>query len=242
MPTPNISAIPENLKYVDRSQNKAYLNLLFGDLPTPFQGHICFRGIGEKGTPQEGVFRENGFFIPGVDHDKLFTAIDRYAQYQVAAFIVPAVLKCESGRAEDVGIFTVLLTDLDTGDTDQKLQFLTKHLGVPSMVICSGGKTDLGTDKYHVYYKLSQPSSDISRIVRLRDSIARKVGGDVQFGLGVASNPYGRSHQPIRIAGTCHGKNGVYRMVTIQSIDHFRKYDLDAISGAIESMPVSPWG
>jgi hypothetical protein len=28
------------------------------------------------------------------------------------------------------------------------------------------------------------------------------------LGRGVKSNPFGRSHQPVRIAGTIHGKGG----------------------------------
>jgi hypothetical protein len=37
---------------------------------------------------------------------------------------------------------------------------------------------------------------------------ALKAGGDLQFGRGTPDNPYGRAHQPIRIPGTVHAKNG----------------------------------
>jgi len=52
-----------------------------------------------------------------------------------------------------------ILVDLDAGDIGAKLRHLITHLGRPTLIIESGGRTAAGTDKLHVWWKLSEPAA-----------------------------------------------------------------------------------
>jgi hypothetical protein len=78
--------------------------------------------------------------------------VELWARNAIATFVIPAVLREQKGTAENVSLFTNILADLDSGDTDEKLAFMRQHIGEPSMVIRSGGTTEAGTAKRHVYY------------------------------------------------------------------------------------------
>lgn len=194
-----------------------HLELLFGQ---DAKGFVCLRGIGEKGTPREGVFREDIFLEPErLGWEKFVSAIvfhaTRWGQHDVATFIVPCTLKADRGTAENCDTFRTLCADFDTGDTDAKLDWISLEIGLPDMVVLSGGTTAEGKPKRHAYWGI-EPSQDIAGVVSVRDAIARKAGADIQFGLGVDSNPFGRAHQPIRLAGSIHGKEGVRKTVRIE--------------------------
>ena len=224
---------------VDGKAIEAHLDLLFGLNPT---GYVCLRGIGEKGTAREGVFREDIFLEPArlgwakfvesvVNHAK------RWGQHDVATFIVPCTLKEARGTAENCDRFRTLCADFDTGDTEAKLAYAEKHIG-KAIVILSGGMTDEGTPKRHAYW-LIPTVYNVGQVVSMRDESARKVGADMQFGLGVDGNPFGRAHQPIRVAGSIHGKGGVRRLVKFERVDHTMS-DKDILD-LIAAMPPSEW-
>jgi hypothetical protein len=220
-----------------------HLDLLFGREAT---GFVNLRGIGEKGTAREGVFREDIFLEPAALGWERFVAsvvfhATRWGQHDVATFIIPCTLKEDRGTAENCDVFRTICADFDTGDTDAKLAYADEHFGEPSMVVLSGGTTDEGKAKRHAYWFIA-PTSDVASVVKARDAIARKVGADIQFGLGVDGNPYGRAHQPIRLAGSVHGKNGVRRPVVIErvGVDIVRQPNMTWFEKA-ESMPPSPW-
>lgn len=224
---------------IDVPSVEKHLRLLFGDQPT---GFICLRGIGEKGTDREGVFREDIFIQPEQLTWKKFVGevahhAARWGQHDVATFIVPCTLKAERGTSENCDVFRTVCADFDTGDTDAKLAYAEQHLGPASLVVLSGGTTEEGKAKRHAYWSVI-PNMTIPEVVAVRDAVARKVGADIQFGLGVDSNPYGRAHQPIRLAGSVHGKSGVRRMVVIE-----RESDsyLETPCMAAQAMPASPW-
>lgn len=198
---------------------------------------VCVRGIGEKGTDQEAKHREDLFYEPAVTPDfaeAIIMHAQRWAQWHVAAFIVPAVLSEANGSAKSVALFTSVVVDLDSGNTDERLAWLMEHVSEPTMIIQSGGVTEEGTAKRHVYFGLCEPTSDIGAVVSLRDALARKVGGCLSMGLGVPGNPYGRAHQPIRIAGTCHCKNGKAAGSSIETADGPR-FDCDDGRPALRS-------
>ena len=193
-----------------------HLSILFGDNPT---GFVCLRGIGEKGTAREGVFREDIFLEPErLGWEKFVASIvfhaTRWGQHDVATFIVPCTLKEARGTAENCDKFLTVCADFDTGDTDAKLDFVEKNFGPASLVVLSGGMTEEGKPKRHAYWRVE--GLEVAHVVSIRDHIARKAGADIQFGLGVDGNPYGRAHQPIRVAGSIHGKSGVKRLVVIE--------------------------
>lgn len=225
--------------HIDHAAIERHLELLFGQHA---KGYVCLRGIGEKGTAREGVFREDIFLEPAaLGWDKFVASVifhaTRWGQHDVATFVVPCTLKEERGTAENCDVFRTVCVDFDTGDTQAKLDFVIKYFGQPAMVVLSGGTTDEGTPKRHAYWQVD--GLEVVHVVTVRDFIARKAGGDIQFGLGVDGNPYGRAHQPIRLAGSIHGKSGVRRLVTIEKEDPTAKVDAPCASAA--RMPDSEW-
>jgi len=225
---------------VDGSAVDSHLRLLFGENPT---GYVCLRGIGEKGTDREGVFREDIFLQPSSLGWRRFSMsvafhATRWGQHGVATFIVPCTLRECRGTSENCDVFRSVCADFDTGDTDAKLAFAEEHLGPAAMVVLSGGITEEGKPKRHVYWSVS-PNLSVQEIVTYRDSIARKCGADIQFGLGVDGNPYGRAHQPIRVAGSIHGKSGVVRLVTIERLSE--PSPDSAFPTKVALLPASPW-
>jgi len=235
--------VNENVSFVNREEIFKYLNVLFYGIEWNERRWIGLRGIGEKGTKQEGDFREDRFISPLESgcSERIYETAIRYAKHHVAFFCVPCVLREQRGTAANVELFTCLVADLDSGNTTDKLNHMADHVGPPTMVVSSGGVTPEGTDKFHVYYRLDIPTDDIQRVVMLRDEIAKKCGGDPMFGLGVKSNPFGRAHQPIRVAGSCHAKNGVARAVRIIHLNENQVYTLDGIEQAIHAMQYGPW-
>lgn len=227
--------------HIDHDAIEKHLDLLFGQEAT---GYVCLRGIGEKGTAREGVFREDIFLEPArLGWEKFVQAVvfhaTRWGQHDVATFIVPCTLKDARGTAENCDKFRTICADFDTGDTDAKLAYAEKHVGEPAMIVLSGGTTETGHAKRHVYWFIDG-NEDVATVVKARDQIARKVGADIQFGLGVDSNPYGRAHQPIRMAGSIHGKNGVRRQVTIER-ESEGDFLLPTNLWEVENMPASEW-
>lgn len=224
---------------VDGYAIAAHLELLFG---RKARGFVCLRGIGEKGTEREGIFREDIFLEPeklGWDNfvGSVFSHALRWGSHNVATFIVPCTLKAERGTAENCDLFKTICADFDTGDTDAKLAYAEEHLGKASMVILSGGTTEEGKPKRHAYWSVDS-SYDVGNIVHMRDALARKCGADIQFGIGVESNPFGRAHQPIRVAGSIHGKSGIKRVVQIEHTS--KDTNLNMLNNVLQ-MPPSPW-
>lgn len=242
--------IIERAGMVDGEVIERYLDVLFGRLRYKQHHFINLRGIGEKGTDRDGVFRDDymaqpGVTVPGVTAEQSLLAdaircCTGWAQHNVASFIVPAVLKEARGSAESVELFTCALVDLDTGNTAEKYQWLTQHIGPPTMVVKSGGRTEAGTPKLHVYWVFDEPVADVRGVVDLRHEIAIKVGGDLQFGRGTPDNPYGRAHQPIRIPGSVHAKGNSARVVGL-AMDDGPVVEFDVLRERARRAPASPW-
>lgn len=224
---------------IDNEAVASHVELLFG---REAKGYVCLRGIGEKGTAREGVFREDIFLEPErMGWERFVSAVifhaTRWGQHDVATFIVPCTLKDDRGTAENCDVFRTVCADFDTGDTDAKLAFVEQHFGQAAMVVLSGGMTEEGKAKRHAYWQVE--GLEVPHIVAVRDYIARKAGADIQFGLGVDGNPYGRAHQPIRVAGSIHGKSGVKRLVVIERHDPSAVVTAPCASAA--RMPESEW-
>lgn len=216
---------------VDEGAVARYFNCLFQHVDWSEGGIVSLLGIGEKGTSREGGFKDRKFVRPGqgslaVSHAR------RWAEHEIATFIVPAVVASEAERDGDVKLdkiaaFTALIVDLDSGSTEIKLQHLERHLGRPTMVVVSGGRTSEGSPKLHGYWRLTEPSNEIDRIAAARKLLAAKVGGDQAFG---------RATQVIRLPGSVHAKGGTPNPVTIRTTEG-PDYDLDELLEAIEAMP-----
>jgi hypothetical protein len=238
---PQFNAI-EAAKLINSEEVIEYFKTIFGDVGWNHERHICLRGIGEKGTKQEGIFRSDNFFEPSMADptDGILNCVQLWARNQIACFVVPAVLRAAKGTAENVSLFTNILADLDSGNTDEKLAHMRQHIGEPTMIVKSGGTTSEGTPKRHVYYVLSSPTENIKRAILTRDMLARKCGGDISMGLGVDGNPFGRAHQPVRVAGSVHAKKGIAAACSIES-NCGQKYDFDSLEKLISEMESGPW-
>ena len=221
----------------DHSQVRLHLTVVFGKLPKA--GFINLRGIGEKGTPAEGVFREDKFIDLSRIEDPVAEVcrnVDRWTQHGHASYMVPAILSEPKGESKNVESFSSVIVDIDSGDIQSKHDFLSGKLGAPTAVVYSGGESD-GQRKRHLYWTLNDHCRDVAAVVQLRDALARKGGGDIQFGLGVVSNPYGRAHQPVRIAGSVHNKGGNARPVTIEVPKDPQAYGIRLLSDRAAAMP-----
>lgn len=219
----------------------AYLSVVLGNLPD--RGWINLRGLGEKGTSQEGKFREDIFIdlapIQG-NTDALSEAVARHVtrwnDNGIGSFIVPAILSEPRGASKNVYAFGSIVVDIDSGDIPAKMEVLASALGEPTAVVYSGGMTQDGVQKRHAYWTLTDLCKDIPMLIKLRHRIAQGGGGDMMFGLGVATNPFGRAHQPVRIAGSVHNKNGKKTKVSIQPVS-LRMYSLLDMIAAAEHLP-----
>lgn len=214
----------------DRAQIKAFLDVVFDYC----DGLIPVRSFVEKGQGIEG--KPNNIWIEadGSAADKLVTFANWAGREGAAVYVIPGTV-AESGQAKsaDVTAMQAIVVDIDTGDVGGKLAYLTQHLGEPSLVIESGGRTAEGAQKLHVWWKLSEPAtgSDVEQVCALRGSIAAKVAGDTHFR---------SAHQPIRVPGTIYHKGGNQRLVQILRHTEGREVDLSGMAEAVAAMPAMP--
>lgn len=227
---------------INQDQIRDHLYVVFSDLPDT--GWICVRGIGEKGTPGEGRFMDDKHIDLSLGFDNLLAEVTRHVERWTASghasFIVPGILKAPKGSSDNVASFHSIVVDLDAGDILAKHQYLESNLGKPTAVVFSGGTHD-GVLKRHLYWTLAEPVTDISQAIKLRDEVSRKGGADMQFGLGVKSNPFGRAHQPVRIAGSVHGKNNVRNPVRIEMPEVPQTFYFEELSMSASMMSMQPW-
>lgn len=226
-----------SLPEIDTVAIRTHIAVIFGKLPRA--GFVNLRGIGEKGTPAEGVFREDKFIDLSLTPDptgEIERHVSRWTEHGHASYVVPAILNEAKGEAKNVEDFRSVLVDIDSGDIQAKHDFLSQQFGPPTAVVYSGGAVD-GQRKRHLYWSLNAPCRDIPAIVQLRDTIARKGGGDIQFGLGVVTNPYGRAHQPVRLAGSIHNKGGNPKPVIIETPVDPQAYGIQLLKDRAAVMP-----
>lgn len=197
-------------------------------------GQMSLLGIGEKGTPQEGKYRKR-VFVAQDQGKAVFAHVADWAEKGVAAFFVPATIKDSAVVFGDVTLdrivgFTSIVLDLDCGDVDAKVAYVSSALGTPSMIVASGGKTGEGQAKRHLWYMLNEETDAVERVAFLRKLLAMKCGGDQSFG---------RATQVIRIAGSIHAKNGILSPVELLECNDL-EYSLDDLAETIEAMQPMP--
>lgn len=194
--------IAANGAMVDTASIARFMGALFGNVD--WNGEVVsLLGIGEKGTDREGSFRERKFVTAGAVAEVAKHA-KRWAEHHAAAFLVPCVVSPSAVIAGDVTLeriaaMTAIILDLDSGDVPAKQAFVTARLGLPSIVVRSGGKTEEGHEKRHLYWIFNEPEAEVEQVAAIRKLLAIKSGGDPSFG---------RATQVIRIPGTVHAKHG----------------------------------
>ena len=196
-------------------------------------GLIPLRGFVDKGQGRDGKPHNIWIQSDGTAREKLATFAAWANREGAAVYVIPGTV-AEQGqaRAADVLQMQALVVDLDAGDIPAKLDHIVSHLGTPTMIVESGGRTPEGAAKLHVWWKLTEPAEgeDLATLCRLRGDIAIKVGGDTHFR---------SAHQPIRVAGTIYHKHGHQRLVQIR--DHNPvEVDLADFAERVADMPPLP--
>ncbi|MFO1158460.1 MAG: AAA family ATPase [Reyranellaceae bacterium] len=214
----------------DPEQIAVFLQVVFGYC----EGWVPLRGFVDKGQGLDGRPHNVWVEADGALLEKAIAFAGWAAREGAAVYVVPGTV-AESGKARsaDVRQMQTVLVDLDAGDIAAKLDHLVRHLGDPTLIVESGGRTADGLDKLHVWWRLSEPAEgeDLALLCRLRGDIAVKVGGDTHFR---------SAHQPIRMAGSVYHKNGVRRLVTIRRHDPAKEMHLQEFAERVGAMPPLP--
>jgi hypothetical protein len=211
----------------DVEQLKIFLDVVFSYC----EGLIPVRGFVDKGQNLDDR-PNNNIWIEGDKHaiDKLVTFVNWAWREGSAVYVVPGTVAATGqAKAEEVIQMQTVVVDLDDGDIAAKYEHLVDHLGLPTLVVESGGRTKEGQPKLHVWWKLTEPATDedIQTVCRLRADIARKIGGDWHFR---------SAHQPIRVAGSVYHKGGFRRAVTIRLHNPHVEVDLRDFSQRVDNM------
>jgi hypothetical protein len=213
----------------DPAQIETFIDVVFGYS----EGLIPVRGFVDMGQGKEG--RPHNIWI---DADP--TAAGKLASFAnwawregAAVYVIPGtVTAAGQAKSADVLQMQALVVDLDAGDIPAKLDHLLHHLGQPTLIIESGGRTSEGASKLHVWWRMTEPAEGaaLAELCRLRGEIALKVGGDTHFR---------SAHQPIRVAGSVYHKHGHQRLVQIRE-HHNIEVDLDEFAVRVAEMPPIP--
>lgn len=213
----------------DPVQIATFLEVVFGWC----EGRIPVRGFVDMGQGKEGrphnVWIDADATAPG----KLATFANWAWREGAAVYVIPGtVAGAGQAKAAEVLQMQALVVDLDAGDIPAKLAHLLRHLGQPTLIIESGGRTPEGASKLHVWWKMTEPAEGaaLACLCRLQGEIALKVGGDTHFR---------SAHQPIRVAGTVYHKHGNQRLVQIRE-HHSVEVDLDEFAERVSEMPPLP--
>lgn len=209
---------------IDHGAITAFTEVVFDGLA----GIVPIRMLAETGTPDQ---KPQSKFV---EVTQLMPALPDLAKDAAGTarglYVVPGtVIKPGSARARDIIATQVPLVDLDSRDIPLARAHLLHHLGEPSLEVASGGRTEGGGSKLHLYWRLLGPArgDDLERIRALREMVALKVGGDGSFG---------SLHQPIRVPGSIHGKNGKLTAVRLLARGH-ESYALDDLVADAAGMP-----
>lgn len=211
----------------DPEQIAVFLDVVFGYC----EGSAPLRGFVDKGQGIAGRPHNVWVEVDGSLLEKAIAFAGWAAREGAAFYVVPGTV-AEAGKAKaaDVRQMQTVLVDLDAGDIPAKLDHLILHLGEPTLIVESGGRTADGIDKLHVWWRLSEPAEaeDIALLCRLRGDIAVKVGGDTHFR---------SAHQPIRLAGSVYHKGGFTRLVTIRRHSPQAEVHLREFAELVDAMP-----
>ncbi|TLM77125.1 MAG: hypothetical protein FDZ75_09460, partial [Actinobacteria bacterium] len=151
----------------DIDQIAAFLNVVFGYC----DGLIPVRGFVDQGQGLDT--KPHNIWVPADRHAAV--SLSTYATWAAregsAVYVIPGTV-AEQGqaRAEHVLQMQTVVVDLDAGDIAAKLAHLIHHLGAPTLLVESGGRTAEGAAKLHAGWRLSEPAEgeDLARLCALR--------------------------------------------------------------------------
>ena len=225
------SRLAEMIHTVNAADISTYLECLFQNHIWSPDEFLTIRGVGEKGTRQEGAFAADQPLQPGLynPNDSITSAAERHAQHLIGTFIIPAVLSAAKATEANVKLLPAIIVDLDEVPAWEAVEWLSESIGEPTMIVSSGGKNQHGP-KLHVYYVLDVPTT-APEVTPLAVAMAGLMGGDQIFM---------RRTQPIRIPGSIHLKGGEAKEVKIERWNT-DTYSIAELRGKIEKAEASPW-
>lgn len=136
----------------DIAQIGDFLDVVFGYC----DGFIPVRGFVDKGQGFDGRPHNIWIEADASVREKMATFAAWAAREGAAVYVVPGTVG-EPGQAKagDVRQMQTVVVDLDAGDVAAKLDHLIHHLGQPTLIVESGGRTLEGLDKLHVWWRLT---------------------------------------------------------------------------------------
>jgi len=143
---------------------------------------------------------------------------------QRAAFFLPGTMRGNGTGKADVLSLPAILVDFDKGNPDASLAATEALLGPASIVVESGGRTEVGP-KLHAYWRLSEPATgnNVDRACRVREALALRFSGDPAFK---------QPAQVIRVPGSVHFK-GAPKLVALRTVRPEATYELATLAAAI---------
>ncbi|WPX99961.1 PolA-like exonuclease/polymerase domain protein (plasmid) [Candidatus Megaera polyxenophila] len=184
--------------------------------------HINIRLLKEKEKPINRFYLLSDIFSNNAETIKKITNLvynKNLDGYKVC--LLPCTLNSKNNATTDkISGSGVIVLDIDSGNIEYKLEKLINHFGVPTFTIKSGGITEEGCSKVHVYYRLSefQTGDNLERLIKLRGDIASAIGADISF--------Y-NSTQIIALLGTINVKYDNKPIVEIDSFDISNIYNFE---------------
>lgn len=222
-----LAPLPQATPTLDADAISKFVDIVFGYV----DDYVPVRSLAETGTPDQKP--RSAFHRTEDLAEVLIRLAPAAARERRGLYVVPGTVAVSgSAKANDIVETAVVLVDLDSGDIGKAREHLERHLGPATLVVASGGKTAEGADKLHLYWRLTEAArgDDLERVRAVRELVAVKGGGDDSFK---------SLHQPIRVAGSVHGKNGVCAPVRI--IGHAdREFELLDLEDSAKSMPAMP--
>lgn len=176
---------------------KIYFHVIFSSL----SGLIPCRSFPEKGSN----FGSDDYDVNTMPNNQWVEADDKYIKKAVkfskkaldnkfGFFVIPGtVANTGEARAKDILEMQTIMVDIDTGNTEEKLEKLKEYIAKPTLIVESGGITEEGYKKLHVYWQFLDKitGKDLQKLSDLRYKLALGIGGDLHFK---------SLHQPIRVA------------------------------------------
>jgi putative DNA primase/helicase len=210
---------------VDTAAVAVYAEVVFGYT----EGFVAVRILPEKGMPTDKAITK--YLKADATLAEGLVAMARRARtLGRALYVVPGTVRVPGAATRrDLHQTAVIVVDLDLGPIKEKREHLVRALGEPTLEITSGGVTDAGEPKLHLYWLLTEAAGedDLDYIADLRKTIAAMGGGDASFG---------QMTQPIRVAGSIHAKHGKrspVRIVVRRNVE----YDLVEFAEVVRSLP-----
>ena len=133
----------------DEASIRTFVKFLFSQCV----GWAAIREFSEKGQAPKPArtpfFPINDDLPSRVINEASPAAIDGLGLY-----IVPGTVAAEGkAKAADVTAMTNVLVDLDRRDVQSYREHLVSHLGPPSLEVASGGMTEVGQQRLHLYWR-----------------------------------------------------------------------------------------